>query len=102
MVPVVKVLPSGQVLVAAGWSNAALSTAEIFDPATSQFTPTASLSDAREDAIGASLPDGSVLICGGWSNADATLGSAEIYVISPGAAPSVGPSASPNSSAPSV
>jgi large repetitive protein len=62
-------LPSGQVLIAAGNDQNInnLSSAEIFDPATETFTLVASLSVARRDPEAVSLADGTVMVIGGYS-----------------------------------
>ncbi len=63
-------LPDGQVLIAGGWNEGDLQSAELFDPADDTFTMlTASgatqLQTARYGAVAAALPDGQVLIAGG-------------------------------------
>ncbi|PYS21525.1 MAG: hypothetical protein DMG11_27830, partial [Acidobacteria bacterium] len=51
--------------------------AELFDPATGQWTPTGSMNLARIRAVASLLPDGRVLVAGGHN--DNNLSSAEIY-----------------------
>jgi hypothetical protein len=78
-------LADGRALVAGGFGDAGLmSTAEIYDPATTTFTTTGSLITARGSPAAASLPDGRVLVLGGAGPGDANngtlpLASAEIY-----------------------
>jgi len=69
--PAATLLSDGRVLVAGGWHQgtdgvvALLSTAELFDPTTGQWTPTGSLSAARSAGAALTLPDGRVLVLGG-------------------------------------
>ncbi|MEO8432974.1 MAG: kelch repeat-containing protein [Acidobacteriota bacterium] len=74
-------LPNGKVLIAGGHDGtAALSSAELFDPATGAFTATGSMSVARVLHSATLLNDGTVLVVGGGSDfATGTLASAEIY-----------------------
>ena len=71
-------------LVAGGWDenngidNAALSSAELYDPATGKFTPTGSMTTARYGFTAILLPDGRVLMIGGMDAHD-VLASAELY-----------------------
>jgi hypothetical protein len=70
------------VLLAGGFSTAALQSAEIFDPATGSFSPTGSMTVPRGGAVAAPLPDGRVLVAGGdYSDAGnrLILDSAEIF-----------------------
>jgi hypothetical protein len=75
-------LPDGRVLIAGGSGGSAigeLATAEVFDPSTATFAPTAGqMGDAREGAAAALLADGRVLIAGG-SDGAAVLDSAETF-----------------------
>ena len=62
-------LPDGRVLVTGGRSNNsstghALSSAELFDPVTGTWTPTASMSRGRAYHTATLLPDGRVLVAG--------------------------------------
>ena len=78
-------LPSGQVLAVAGDSanpsgpgNLALTSCELFDPATGGWSPTGALSDPRFAHTATLLLDGTVLAAGG-SNHAVMLSSAELY-----------------------
>jgi Bacterial Ig-like domain (group 3) len=86
------VLTNGQVLIAGGEnSGGALSSAELYNPATGTFTATTGpLGTARYDAAAALLlANGSVLIAGGASGS-AALNSAELYSPSAGTFASTG------------
>ncbi len=75
---------AGKVLIAGGCcdsNNRALSTAELYDPATQTFTPTGTMPAAALGQAAALLPNGTVLLAGG-TNAPGSLTSlstAEIY-----------------------
>jgi large repetitive protein len=72
-------LNNGKVLIAGGLANnAALSSAELYDPAARTFAATGSLNVARELHGAVLLNDGKVLIAGGFDGAN-YLSSAEIY-----------------------
>jgi hypothetical protein len=64
-------LNNGEVLVAGGLNPnvccqvAALATAELFNPATGEWTPTGSMSTGRENFVLVALPNGQVLAAGG-------------------------------------
>ncbi|MDA1193802.1 MAG: Ig-like domain-containing protein [Planctomycetota bacterium] len=64
-------LADGRVLLAGGWYegspglNAVRSSAEVFDPATNEFSAVGSMGKQRTDHAAALLPDGRVLITGG-------------------------------------
>jgi Galactose oxidase, central domain len=79
------VLANGKVLIAGGETTAPgppsrLASAELYDPATGSFAPTAgSLDDARRDHSATLLSDGSVLVAGGRGSDLSPLGSAELY-----------------------
>lgn len=61
-------LPDGRVLIAAGGNTCcSLTSAEIFDPVTEQFTLTGSLSSARHASVAVPLNDGRVLAVSGSS-----------------------------------
>lgn len=77
-------LGTGKVLVAGGlgpgWTF--LSSAELYDPATGRFSPTGSLTVARESHVAIRLQDGRVLIAGGHNGVRRNLtllASAETY-----------------------
>src|SRR5438094_7488056 len=72
-------LPNGKVLVAGGNNGAAISSAELYDPATGTWTATGSLGTARERHTATLLPNGKVLVAGGASSQSNFLNSAELY-----------------------
>lgn len=78
-------LTDGRVLICGGTVNGnvggVLASAEIFDPATQNFSPTGSMSVARMGQTATVLRDGRVLIVGGQRNIGfrTALASAEIY-----------------------
>jgi len=73
-------LPSGQVLVAGGYSGSNGLSAELYDPATGVWTPTGSLPLGRWDHTATLLPNGQVLVAGGLGTDGVThLASAELY-----------------------
>ncbi len=75
-------LPNGLVLIVGGLDSSGnyLSSAEIYDPATGQFTTASVGLDAGRAGHTATLPsDGSVLIAGG-TGSDGALNTAELYV----------------------
>ena len=79
-------LQDGRVLAAGGWSSqdfrteSAVTSAEIYDPATDTWTPTGEMNRPRGLPMGTVLPDGRVLVAGGilYRDRDA-VESAEIY-----------------------
>lgn len=76
-------LPDGKVLIAGGFreegtSEVAISSAEIFDPATNTFTPTNDLNEPRNGHTATLLPNGKVLLAGGWNQHGRTA-TAEVY-----------------------
>lgn len=82
--PAVTLLPSGKVLVAGGSNstgafNNAISTAELYDPATGSFTATGSMTTPRAEPQGILLPNGKVLVAGGYDTSGGVLASAELY-----------------------
>lgn len=79
-------LPSGKVLIAAGYANAqSIASAEIYDPATDTWSAVADLATARRLFTATLLPDGTVLAAGGHyippasQGATYNLASAELY-----------------------
>jgi hypothetical protein len=78
-------LKDGRVLICGGTVSGnvggVLSSAEIYDPAAHTFTPTGSMTAAREGATATLLNDGRVLVAGGAQNIGfrAELASAELY-----------------------
>ena len=76
-------LPDGKVLIAGGFreegtSEVAISSAEIFDPATNTFTPANDLNEPRNGHTATLLPNGKVLLAGGWNQHGRTA-TAEVY-----------------------
>jgi Kelch motif/Galactose oxidase, central domain len=73
-------LANGDVLLAGGMraNGMILSSAEVFHPDTSRFTPAGSMASKRDGAVSAVLPDGRVLIAGGWDGTT-NLRTAEVY-----------------------
>ena len=77
-------LADGQVLVVGGSNQSndpVLSSAELYDPVTKQWTPTGSLHDARGVHTATLLPGSRVLVAGGYNDAGGSkaLSSAEVY-----------------------
>ena len=87
--PTMTELPDGRVLVAGGTGDiesgegvveaVALDSAEVYDPATNNFTDVPSMSVARSMATATLLPSGKVLVAGGYDNATGQLSSAELF-----------------------
>jgi hypothetical protein len=79
-------LANGKVLVAGGTglfdptNDATLASAEIYDPATGNWTPTASMGQPRQTHTATLLPSGKVFVAGGISYFDSVFPtSAEVY-----------------------
>jgi hypothetical protein len=73
-------LHDGRVLITAGWRGSYLGSAELYDPATGTFSPTGSMTTARESATATLLSDGRVLIAGGSvAGVGPDVASAELY-----------------------
>ncbi|MDC0712653.1 kelch repeat-containing protein [Stigmatella sp. ncwal1] len=72
-------LPSGKVLVTAGYNTAWLDTAEVYDPASGTWAPAGRMQQARNQGYALTvLPSGKVLVTGGLQGSTA-LRSVEIY-----------------------
>src|SRR5258705_6429998 len=75
-------LPDGRVLVAGGVDPAAtmaLSSAEVFDPASNSWSAAGTMSEARYYHVAAALGDGRVLVAGGLGGVNGPSNTAEIY-----------------------
>ncbi len=76
-------LLDGRVLIAGGYKAQTppypIGSAELYDPTTGKFSPTGSMTTARDGATATRLADGRVLIAGGVDSSFATLASAELY-----------------------
>jgi hypothetical protein len=71
-------LADGRVLIAGG-GDGALTTAEIYDPATGVWKATGSMQDERSYPVAARLVDGRVLIAGGTDSRGNNLRTAELF-----------------------
>jgi hypothetical protein len=99
-------LQNGQVLVAGGQGTCvnvscpALSSAELYNPATGTWAPTGSMGVAREGHTATLLPNGQVLAAGGESGSTANAGStAELYTPATGTWATTGSLSFPRSGA---
>jgi N-acetylneuraminic acid mutarotase len=74
-------LLNGKVLVAGGTnvSDTLLASAELYDPATENWSDTGSLRTSRANHTATLLPNGKVLVAGGGYGDDYSLASAELY-----------------------
>ena len=74
-------LANGKVLVVGGWGETlGRSNAELYDPATGQWSATGSLKTTRVNHIAVRLANGTVLVAGGWKvQVHGAEISAEIY-----------------------
>ena len=80
-------LPGGRVLIAGGDSSyeageSTEASAELYDPATGKFSPTGSMTTARDSHTATLLPNGKVLIAGGGPRIQGvgySLASAQLY-----------------------
>jgi N-acetylneuraminic acid mutarotase len=73
-------LLNGKVLVVGGVNNGeVLVNAELYDPATGNWTATTPMKVAREFHTATLLPDGKVLVAGGLDNSGSATNSAELY-----------------------
>lgn len=88
-------LPSGKVLVAGGRSylDGALTSVEVYDPATNNWSPAGSMAIARSGHTATLLASGQVLVAGGRDIAMLPLNSAELYDPATNTWASVGPMA---------
>jgi hypothetical protein len=74
-------LPDGNVLVVGGHGNAGyISSAELYDPSTGMWTPTAGLTNERSYHTATFLPNGKVLVAGGFNGGIAPT-NAELFDI---------------------
>jgi hypothetical protein len=79
-------LANGTVLITGGMGRVgAISSAELFDPATGKTRFTGSLAVGRMSHSASLLPDGKVLIVGGYGSGVAGSGTAELYDAATGA-----------------
>jgi hypothetical protein len=76
-------LPDGKVLAAGGaamsGTTSGLSSAELYNPSTGTWAPTAAMGTERSDHTATLLPNGKVLVAGGGNSSTAYLSSAELY-----------------------
>jgi WD40 repeat protein len=74
-------LPNGTVLVAGGFYGSTFASAELYGPASGQWTPTGNLNNARYGHSATLLPNGKVLVAGGGNDDSnhAKLSSAELF-----------------------
>jgi N-acetylneuraminic acid mutarotase len=76
-------LRNGTVLIAGGleFTNMALASAEVYNPATDKWSAAGSMATARLDHTATLLPSGKVLVTGGWDAPGPanSLASAELY-----------------------
>jgi N-acetylneuraminic acid mutarotase len=74
-------LQNGEVLFTGGEnaSLGAMASAELYNPVTGTFSPTGSMTTARQGATATLLPNGEVLVAGGFDSTGAYLSSAELY-----------------------
>jgi hypothetical protein len=77
-------LTDGRVLIAGGWGlpenqGNSLSTAELYDPSTGNFTATANMISPRRYHTATLLPDGRILIAGGTYSGNSAAASMELY-----------------------
>ena len=73
------VLPDGRILVVGGTDDLAfLSSAEIYDPQSGEWTFIGEMAQPRLSHRATALPDGRVLVSGGFTGGD-TIATLEIY-----------------------
>ncbi len=84
-------LPNGKVLVAAGFAGVpALSSCELYDPATGTWSATGSMATLRHTHTATLLPSGKVLVAGGLANG-VYISSCELYDPAAGTWSTTGP-----------
>ncbi len=89
-------LNNGRVLVSGGYSGSVyLSTAEVYDPASSTWSATGSMASLRYYHTATLLPDGKVLVAGGYNSSSGPLAGAEVYDPASGTWSATGSMASP-------
>ncbi len=76
-------LSSGKVLVSGGYTSKAISTAELYDPATRTWAVTGSLATARQRHVAGELSGDRAIVAGGTGQGGA-LASSEVYELSTG------------------
>ncbi|WP_375773061.1 carboxypeptidase regulatory-like domain-containing protein [Archangium gephyra] len=95
--PTATLLPDGRVLVTGGadgeYGGSALSSTEVYDPATGTWTPAASMAEARRNHTATALSNGRILVTGGSNTYGQLQGSAEVYDPATGRWSPVGPMA---------
>jgi N-acetylneuraminic acid mutarotase len=74
-----RVLISGGVNTALSGLNGPVAAAELYDPSSRSWSPTANAIEARAGAAATLLPDGTVLVAGGRDVGDTPLTNAELY-----------------------
>ncbi len=89
-------LPSGKVLVAGGFNDDYLSSAEVYDPDTGIWQSTGDLATPRSGHTATLLPSGMVLVVGGYDSSS-FLSSVELYDPNTGTWQSTGALATPRS-----
>ena len=72
-------LPQGQVLVAGGFGDHFLPSAELYDPTTGLWTATGSMVEKRSGHTATLLSNGQVLVAGGQIDFGVPTASAELY-----------------------
>lgn len=72
-------LSSGKVLVAGGYSEAVLASAESYDPVTNSWSPAGSMVETRTGHTATLLASGVLLVAGGVDASGAHLASSELY-----------------------
>ncbi|MFL6245050.1 MAG: kelch repeat-containing protein, partial [Thermoanaerobaculia bacterium] len=87
---------NGKVLIAGGYHNTWLTSAELYDPASGRFTATGSMFSTRVDATATLLPNGKVLVAGG-QNGSGFIQKAELYDPNTGMFSNTGNLATPRS-----